>query len=467
MRLEQHVNAPEPAQAWAIESGADFGGVVSVIVHDGDAALVAAHLEAAIDSAEGREALADGVGLDIEFHGNGDGGHGIEHVVEAGDTQGETADTGGAIADIELAEKRAADDIGGLDIGLRGGAVGDGAAADFGEQALHVGVVEADDGGAVDRHLVDELDEGGADGVERRVVIQMLAIHVGDDGDDGRELEEAAVALIGFDDQEIATAHAGVGAAHGADASADHYGGVQTGEIEDGGGQGSGGGLAVAAGHRDAVLEAHELGEEFAARDDGDLEAAGLLHFRVLFLDGGADDEGARAGDVGGGVAFEDTRAHGGEALGDGRQLQVAARDLVAQVEEHFRDAAHADASNSGEMKVLGSKEHFLIVLFRLIEQLSIENMVSTAFVGQIVNLRPIVNRPGGSKRGRRISNPPQVSNLPHKPAVLPNPKTLKHCVAVKPVRPPLKRPRRAGRRRVWRIGGQLRPWDPGPRSFG
>ena len=245
---------------------------------------------------------------------------------------------------------------------------------------------------------------------ERGVVVQVLAIHVGDDGDDGREFEERAVALIGFHHQEIAAAHAGVRAAHGADASAHHHGGVEAGEVQDGGGQGGGGGLAVAAGHRDAVLQAHQLGQQFAARDHGDLQAAGLLHFRVLFVDRGTDDERARAGDVGRGVAFEDTRTHAGQALGDRRQFHVAARDLVAQIEQHFRDAAHADASNSGEMKVLGSKEHFLIVLFRLIGQLSIENMT------------------------------------------------------VRPVRPPLKRPRRAGRRRVWRTAGQLRPWGPGPR---
>ncbi len=45
----------------------------------------------------------------------------------------------------------------------------------------------------------------------------------------------------------------------------------------------------------------------------------------ILFVDGGTDDEGARAGDIGRGVAFEDTRAHGGQALGDGREFHVAA----------------------------------------------------------------------------------------------------------------------------------------------
>src|SRR6266498_3807891 len=144
MRLEQHVNALEPAQAGSIESSANFGGMVSVIVHYSDAAFLATHLEAAIDAAEGGEACADGVRFDLEFHGDGDGGHGVEHVVAAGNAQGEAAETGGAIADVELAEERTADDIGGFDIGLRGGAVGNGAAADFGEQALDIRVVETD-----------------------------------------------------------------------------------------------------------------------------------------------------------------------------------------------------------------------------------------------------------------------------------------------------------------------------------
>ncbi len=57
VRLEQHVNAPEPAQAGAIQSSADFRGVMSVIIHHGDAALLAAHLEAPVHAAEGGQRL--------------------------------------------------------------------------------------------------------------------------------------------------------------------------------------------------------------------------------------------------------------------------------------------------------------------------------------------------------------------------------------------------------------------------
>ena len=34
-------------------------------------------------------------------------------------------------------------------------------------------------------------------------MIEMLGIHVGDDGDGGRQAEETAVALIGFDDHPV------------------------------------------------------------------------------------------------------------------------------------------------------------------------------------------------------------------------------------------------------------------------
>ena len=45
----------------------------------------------------------------------------------------------------------------------------------------------------------------------------------------------------------------------------------------------------------------------------------------------------------------------------------------IAQRQQDFGDAAHADASDADEMEVLGPKKHFLIVLFRRFGLLSIE----------------------------------------------------------------------------------------------
>ena len=87
MGLEDDVDALVAALAGGGEGGANFGGVVAVVVDDGDAAGLAAKLEAAIDTAEVAEALGNLVGGDFELAGDGDGGSGVEHVVAAGDME--------------------------------------------------------------------------------------------------------------------------------------------------------------------------------------------------------------------------------------------------------------------------------------------------------------------------------------------------------------------------------------------
>ena len=44
------------------------------------------------------------------------------------------------------------------------------------------------------------------------IAVHVLTVEIGDDGEDGRELEEGAVALIGFGDQVLRVAELGVGA---------------------------------------------------------------------------------------------------------------------------------------------------------------------------------------------------------------------------------------------------------------
>src|SRR5215471_1059553 len=135
----------------------------------------------------------------------------------------------------------------------------------------------------------------------------------------------------------------------------------------------------MTAGDGDAVLEAHELGQQFAARDYGNLKAASLLHFGVLLIDGGTDHQARGSLQIRGGVALEDTGAHRGEAVGNRRELRVGARDAVAEIEQHFGDAAHADSTDAREMQMLGTEKHFLNVLFRLASQLSIKNVARTS----------------------------------------------------------------------------------------
>ena len=148
--------------------------------------------------------------------------------------------------------------------------------------------------------------------------------------------------------------------------AADYDGGVEAGVIEDGGGHRGGGGLAVAAGDGDTVFQPHQLGQQFAARDHGDLQAPRFQDLGILFIDGGADHQRPRAGDVGGGVPFEDARAQPGQPLGDWRELHIGTADGIAEVQQYLGDAAHADSPDPREMQMLLRKNIYLLYCFGL-----------------------------------------------------------------------------------------------------
>src|SRR5579884_3071157 len=93
-----------------------------------------------------------------------------------------------AAANGELAFGRTEGDVLDFEIDLRGAPVGDGAAANGGEDLLDIFIFHAKDRRAIERNFVDELGESVLDIGKVRVVVQVLAINVGDDSDDGREL---------------------------------------------------------------------------------------------------------------------------------------------------------------------------------------------------------------------------------------------------------------------------------------
>ena len=223
--------------------------------------------------------------------------------------------------------------------------------------AVEQRIVDAGGDGAVERHLVHEVEEGALDVGHVVVAVHVLAVEIGDDGEDGRELEEGAVAFVGFGDQILRGAEPGVGAER-IDAAADDDGGVEAAGGEDGSDHGGGGGFAVHAGDGDAVFEAHELGQHLGALNDGNLAGVGFEHFRIDGADGGAGDDDGGSGDVAGVVAFIDGGAQVGQAVGDRAAAQIGAGDLHAQVEQDLGDAAHADAADADEVRVLGGCEH-------------------------------------------------------------------------------------------------------------
>ena len=176
------------------------------------------------------------------------------------------------------------------------------------------GMVDAHDGKAVERHVLDELAEGLAHLVEGAVVIEMLRIDVGDQRHVGRQLDEGAVGLVGLDHHPVAGAHAGIGAVGVDDAAVDD-GRVEAAGIEQRRHHRGGGRLAVGAGDRDGLLEAHQLGQHLGAAHHRQQALARRLQLGIVALDRRGDDHHPRLAEIGGVMADGDGDALLAQAL--------------------------------------------------------------------------------------------------------------------------------------------------------
>jgi len=87
VRLEDDMNVLVAALAGCGQCGANLGGMVAVIVDDGDAARLATQLETPVHAAKVAEAFCDLVRCNTELMGDGYSGGGVEDVVAAGDIQ--------------------------------------------------------------------------------------------------------------------------------------------------------------------------------------------------------------------------------------------------------------------------------------------------------------------------------------------------------------------------------------------
>ena len=174
-------------------------------------------------------------------------------------------------------------------------------------------VIETGHHQAVERHAVGEADERLLDVLVVAVVVEVLGVDVGDDGDGGREVQERAVGLVGLGDQQVAGAARGVGAER-VELAADDDGGIEAGLAQHRGDQRGGGGLAVRAGDGDAVLEPHQLGEHLGARDHGDAALARDHELGVVALHRGREHHHVGVRHVLGAVADVDRGAQRAQA---------------------------------------------------------------------------------------------------------------------------------------------------------
>src|SRR5579859_7026039 len=75
-------------------------------------------------------------------------------------------------------------------VGLGGNSIGKDAAMRPGQDSSQQRIVDAGGHSSVEGYLVHEREEGGFDVGHVAVAVHVFAVEIGDDGQDGRELEE-------------------------------------------------------------------------------------------------------------------------------------------------------------------------------------------------------------------------------------------------------------------------------------
>ena len=178
----------------------------------------------------------------------------------------------------------------------------------------------------------------------------MIGVDVGDHGQDRLQQEERGIALVGLRHQVLARAQARVRAGT-EQAPADDEGGVESAGGEQAGHEARGGGLAVGAGHRDAVAKAHQLGEHLRARHHrARCRRRRLDHFRVVRPDRSRPPPPRRPATCARSWPMSTSYPEAREPLGHRARGPVGAGDLEAQGVQHLRDAAHAGAADADEV---------------------------------------------------------------------------------------------------------------------
>ncbi len=243
------------------------------------------------------------------------------------------------------------------EVGIWTRAIGHDSTAQLRQKRPQAVIVVAGNGHPIERHPVHEFDEGVLHVGHVAIAVHVLAVDVGDDGKDGRKLEKRAIALVGLGDQVVRLAETRV-RAHGIHAPADYDGRIEAARSEHGGDHRSGGGLAVHAGDGDAVLKPHQLGQHFRALDHRNMLLPGSGHLDVIGRDCRAGDHHVRTGDILGTMAFKNGGAQRAQAIRYQRGLQIGTRNPVAEVEQHFGNAAHADAADTDKMHALELGKH-------------------------------------------------------------------------------------------------------------
>ena len=189
------------------------------------------------------------------------------------------------------------------------------------------------------------------------VAIHVLAINVGHNRKNRRELQERSVAFIGLSNQILRATKPRI-RSHGIDAPAHNDCRIKPARRQHRRYHGRGRRFAMHAGDGDAILQPHQFRQHFCALDHGNVQPPRFVDFRISRADCRAGDDNVGPGDVLRALTFKYDCTQAGQPIRHRRAFQIRAGNLVAKIQQHLGNPTHADAADAHKMHALDLGKH-------------------------------------------------------------------------------------------------------------
>src|SRR5262249_50083201 len=159
------------------ERRANLRRVVRVIVDNGDA-VARLDLKSPIDAVEPLQRARDDIRLNPHVTSGRKRSSCIQDVVHPGNFEPDFLHTAAVESNSEYRAEPFVRECGNANVGGGGGAIRDDSTFDFRYECLHSRIVNAEDGGSIERYFVDEREERRLDILEVAIVVEVVRFDV-------------------------------------------------------------------------------------------------------------------------------------------------------------------------------------------------------------------------------------------------------------------------------------------------
>ena len=354
MRLKDRDDAARVLRSGRFEGGLYFDRMMSVVVDDANPGFAPLEFEASRYPAKTCDRFCCDFERNTDFKHDRDCGEGVFDVVGARERKVHRADLRAFVLDGKLHSQLTRLNVLCAKVRVAVDAVTHHPTFDLVGERANPCMVCAKNCRTPERQVVRETEERVFEGAHPAVVVEVVGVDVRHDGNARVEMEERAVALVGFGNQPVALANHGTARSPCAALypAANECGGVVSRFDEDMRHKRSRSRLAVSSRYRDALFSAHGFGEHFRARDDGDPSAPGFDDLRISSVDRGRANDDVGFLQMGRVVSDADLNARRAQVVDHATGGEVRTTDFESTVVHQFCDPAHADATDSNKVQM-------------------------------------------------------------------------------------------------------------------